>query len=169
MVDHLIGGFVAPDAIANMKAFNESHVLTSFPISTSVDHEFSLHGERLFACDERHDGFDGSRNAIDTRRVVVNGQQANWVAWQGTWSLNGIALHPGLNRLAVRSLGTNDVEVASTNVDVWFDDGTIATASGTLAANTTWTAAGGPYHVTANLTVPSGVTLTIRSGRKCFI
>lgn len=171
LVDHLIGGFVAPDAIANMKSFNASHVayvLSQFPTSLSVTSSLSTVSGYLHTTSATTD-LTGAANAIDTRRVVVNGQQANWVAWQGTWSLNGIALHPGLNRLAVRSLGTNDVEVAFTNVDIWFDDGTISTASGTLAANATWTAAGGPYHVTANLTVPSSVTLTIQPGASVYI
>ena len=39
-----------------------------------------------------------------------------------------------------------------------------ADVQGTLAANTTWTAAGGPYNLTGDVTVPAGVTLTVEPG-----
>lgn len=40
--------------------------------------------------------------------------------------------------------------------------------SGTVAT-TTWTAAPGPYHVTADITIPNGVTLTIEAGTTVFV
>ncbi len=38
------------------------------------------------------------------------------------------------------------------------------TVSGPLAGNQTWTPAGNPYLLTGDVTIPSGVTLTIEAG-----
>ncbi len=40
---------------------------------------------------------------------------------------------------------------------------------GTLSADEVWTAAGGPYHMTGNLTIPAGRTLTIEPGATVFL
>jgi hypothetical protein len=53
-------------------------------------------------------------------------------------------------------------------VDVWYDDSTESTLSGTLATNTILDAASGPWHITANVIVPSGITLTIEPGTSLF-
>lgn len=171
LLDHVAGGLVSADALANMKSFNASQrdfVLSQIPLSLSVTSTLAqVNGYAHTTTGTT--SLTGGANAIETQRVVVNGQPANWSAWQGSWSLSGIALQPGLNRLAVRALGSNDVEVASTNFDIWYDDGSVVSASGTLQANTTWSAAAGPYSVTANLTVPSGVTLTIEAGASVYL
>ena len=41
--------------------------------------------------------------------------------------------------------------------------------SGTIAVNTTWTAANGPYNVTASLTIASGAALTIQPGTTIYL
>ena len=72
---------------------------------------------------------------------------------------------PGVfNRVPVQALGDGGVEVARTNLDIWFDDGAPQNVSGAMAANTTWTAAGGPYQITATLTINSGAPPTAGTG-----
>src|SRR5439155_25584342 len=88
--------------------------------------------------------------------------------WQGTWT-NTMTLFPGINRVSIQALNTNGAEFASTNVDIWYDDSTVQSVGGTIAANTTWTAAGGPYSVTTTLTVASGATLTIEPGTTVYL
>src|SRR6185295_16223394 len=111
----------------------------------------------------------GFTHSIDTRKVLVNGSEASWSAWQARWT-NTLALRPGVNRVIVQSLDSNNVAFASASVDVWYDTGAPATTvSGTLAGAPTWTAAAGPYAVTGNLTVPNGVTLTIQPGTTVYI
>lgn len=80
-----------------------------------------------------------------------------------------ISLDPGINRITVQALDAHGVALDSTTTSVWYDDAHETQAiSGTLAANTSLTAAAGPYSVTGNLTVPDGITLTIEPGTTLF-
>ena len=63
----------------------------------------------------------GTSHAVDTRKVLVNGVQANWNAFDVRWT-NTVALNPGINRVLVQSLNSNDVEFARATVDIWYDD-----------------------------------------------
>jgi hypothetical protein len=104
----------------------------------------------------------GVSNAAKTATVLVSGVPATWTAWQASWTASNVALRPGINRVLVQSLDSNGVEFERTYIDIWRDTGTTTNVSGTLPTGTThWTAAAGPYRVTANLTVPAGATLQI--------
>ncbi len=54
------------------------------------------------------------------------------------------------------------------SLDVWYDDGSTQTVTGTMNQSTTWTAADGPYRVDDTLTVAPGATLTIEPGTTVF-
>jgi len=110
----------------------------------------------------------GTFHAIDTRKVLVNGAPANTSPWEGRWT-NTVTLQPGINRVLVQTLDSNDVEFARATVDIWFDDGSTENVSGALTADAVWSSATGPYQVTASLTVQSGVTLTILPGTTVFL
>jgi hypothetical protein len=110
----------------------------------------------------------GKANAIRTRSVLVNGVAATWTAWQATWNATNVALQPGINRVLIQSMDINGNEFERSFVDVWYDKGSTAPLTGTLAVNTTLTAVGGPYHITGDLIVPIGITLTIQPGTSLF-
>ncbi len=170
LVDQLLGGYVPADTVQIMKAFNASHrayVLSQIPLALSaavalpqVDGYF--HATTAAAV------VTGTANAIDTRQVRVNGQTADWVAWQGTWRVN-VTLAPGLNRLTIRSIGANQIEVARTNLDIWFDAGAPQSAPAVIAGEVHWTAAGGPYEAASGITINSGATLTIDPGTTVYL
>ncbi len=114
----------------------------------------------------------GTANAIDTSSVIVNGRAADWAQRYGTWEFNqAITLFPGINRIAVQAFdGPNGTgsEIDSGYIDIWRDDGNVSPLSGTLATSRILDAASGPWHVTADVTVPAGVTLTIMPGATIF-
>src|SRR6185436_20153185 len=72
-------------------------------------------------------------------------------------------------RVLIQELDSTGAEVGRTNVDVWYDKGSVNNVSGTLATSTTWTPAGGPYNITGNLLITSGVTLTIQAGTSVYV
>ena len=92
--------------------------------------------------------------------------------------LNGIipsggsgSLSPGINRVRIETFdGPNGMGKALENkfIDVWYDDGDMSNISGTLAGDTTLDAVSGPWHVTNDLIVPAGITLTIEPGTTLF-
>jgi len=86
-------------------------------------------------------------------------------------ALDGIALNPGINRIFVQTFdepnGTGN-ELERGFVDIWYNDGDDTDISGALASNTTLDAASGPWHVTGDIAVPVGVTLTIEPGTTLF-
>lgn len=171
LIDQLLGGFVPADAINNMKAFNASHreyILSQIPLSLTVSNslpEVSGYAQTTSGTAS----LSGSANAIETRKILVNGAPANWVAWRGAWDIGGLALNPGLNRLTVRALGTNDHEIARTNLDIWFDSGLGQNASGTMGSDTRWSATAGPYNISSSLTIAAGATLTISPGTTVYL
>jgi len=92
--------------------------------------------------------------------------------------LNGIlpsggsgTLWPGINRINIMAFdGPNGMGnvLESQYIDVWYDDGDVSNISGTLTADTTLDAVSGPWHVTNDLIVPAGTTLTIEPGTTLF-
>ena len=105
--------------------------------------------------------------------VKVNGVQATPSAVPENWSLantnNVLALTPGINRVQVRSYDNAGEELVRKTLDIWYDDGNVQSVpAGTLSGNNTWTAAGGPYLVEGDLTIPAGSSLTIESGASVY-
>ncbi len=80
-------------------------------------------------------------------------------------------LQPGINRVIVQTFdgpdGTGN-ELENGYIDIWYNDGSDLDISGTLATNRTLDAASGPWHITGDIFVPSGRTLTIQAGTTLF-
>ena len=133
-------------AIANMKLFNASqvaYVRSQIPLALTASNSLPLNGGYAYTT-ANSVALQGRANAVTTREVLVNGQRAEWSAWQASWTANA-QLHPGVNRILVQSLDAAGVATAQTNVAVWYDDGSTQTTAGTISIDTTWLAVNGPY------------------------
>jgi hypothetical protein len=158
---------VTIDQMKTFAANRRSVVLSLIPMSLTVNHTLSSASGFPMTTTPNVMLF-GTFNAIDTRKVLVNGALASTSPWEGRWT-NSVTLQPGINRVLVQTLNSNDVEFARATVEIWYDDGAAEPVSGALTADTVWSSATGPYQVTASLTVPSGVTLTILPGTTVYL
>ena len=171
LLDQTLDGLVPTSTIEAMKAFaaaRNEFVLAQIPRGISISNALPIlngYAHTTASTVSLH----GIANAIKTRSVRVNGAPAFWSAWEAKWSIDNVPLQPGINRIFVQAFDDRGNEFESATTDVWFDNGTLASVSGTISADATWTAAGGPYHVTSNLTVPANVTLTIEPGTTIYL
>lgn len=166
-----LGGLVSQTVIESMKTFNTArttYIASQIPLSLAVT-TAPANSNGYPRSTTATTTLGGRANAITTRSVKVNGVAATWNAFGASWSAAGVALNPGLNRVLIQSFDATSVETARLLADVWYDDSTVATASGTLAADTVWTAVDGPYSITSSLTAPAGVTLTIEPGTTVYL
>ena len=173
LFDQLLTGWgVGPDAtrINNMKtwAYNRrAIVLSQIPLTLTVSNTLSQQSGFFYTTSPNVTLY-GTANAIHTRKVLVNGNQAIWSAWEARWT-NTVSLSPGINRILIESVNSNNVVFASTNIDIWYDSGSTRSVSGAISADTVWSAANGPYQVTGSITINSGVTLTIQPGTTVYM
>ena len=98
----------------------------------------------------------GRADAVKTRTIQVNGLPATWSAWEASWNITGVPVHPDSNQIRLNRWMATDVFESAVH-DVWYDDGRSPPGT-TIAGNTTWSAADGPFQITGNLTVASGAT-----------
>lgn len=173
LIDRLLGGWGnGPTAttINDMKnhvAARRAAALSQIPLGLTITSTLGSSNGFLYTTTPAVT-LSGAAHAIDTRKVLVAGALASWDGYLVRWT-HTLNLQPGLNRVLVQSLNSNDVEFARGTVDIWYDDASVTSVSGAIAANTTWSAAAGPYQLTANVTVNSGVTLTILPGTTVFL
>ncbi|MGB9603114.1 MAG: CotH kinase family protein, partial [Limisphaerales bacterium] len=173
LFDQLLKGWgIGPDdtRINNMKtwAYNRrAIVLSQIPLDLTVSNTLSQQSGYYRSTSPNVTLF-GTANAIHTRKVLVNGVQSIWSAWEARWT-NTVTLNPGLNRVLIESVNSNNVVFASTNLDIWYDSGTTRSVSGAITTDTVWSPANGPYQVTGSITVNSGATLTIQPGTTVYM
>lgn len=170
LFDQILGDWVAPQPVADMKSWvaqRRSYVLSQIPLNLTVNSSL-LVSNGYYRTTSPTISLNGTGNVIETRFIRVNGIIAQWSPAAGTWSVADLPVQPGINRITVQALDAGGQEVASTFIEVWYDDGSTTTASGTISANTTWTAGAGPYYVSSNITVSAGVTLTIEAGTTVY-
>ena len=82
-----------------------------------------------------------------------------------------LRLYPGINRITAQAFdgpdGTGN-PTQQAHVDIWYDDNSQSQFSGVLAGTVVLNAASGPWHITGDVTIPSGAVLTIEPGATLF-
>ena len=179
LADQILTGVVSAPTIANRKAWYAArlaYVAAQIPTTISGIVAATTGGTTLTVTSgysrstAANCKLSGRSHAGRTRSVKVNGTLAAWDAFNATWTVTPLALTPGINRIKIEALDSTGAEFEEVITDVWYDDTTVASVSGTLGAGTTtWTAAGGPYQVTANLIVPATGTLVIQPGTSVYL
>ncbi|MBN2326443.1 MAG: CotH kinase family protein, partial [Candidatus Omnitrophica bacterium] len=140
----------------NVLAFVGLNVsLTSSDFSLAVQWEGMMEGEGSVE-------LKGNANAIETRRVQVNGIPADYIPWQAAWSYPSL-LQPGRNTFLIEALDADEHIIDATQIVVNQDidpsqDGM------EIQGDEIWTAAANPIRIDANIIIPAGCSLTIESG-----
>lgn len=171
LFDQLLSGWgpttLTINDMKNFAAARRQAVLSQIPLTLTVTHSLgSVNGFPYTTSPSVN--LSGTSHAIDTRKVLVNGVLAGWSPWEGRWS-HLATMQPGVNRLLIQTLNSNDVEVARATLDVLYDDGANQTAGGNIASDTVWIAANGPYQVASDINIASGATLTIQPGTTVYL
>jgi hypothetical protein len=189
LADETLGGVVSAPVINAMKAFHNArlaYIASVMPLSLSSISATTTGGTALTITSgyprstAATVNLRGKADCTRTASVKVNGVTTIYTPWKvttvssfatsiGDWQAGSVVLTPGLNRVLVQAFDAAGTEFERTFFDVWYDDASVASVSGAIAANTSWTAAGGPYQVTAALTVNSGATLTIQPGTTVYL
>jgi hypothetical protein len=172
LIDQRLGSWVPLGTRNTMKSRSaaiNAYVLSKIPQTISVTTAVDATTKYVHTTTNTV-SLSGLANAIDTRRVTVNGQPAVWTAWQASWTIASVPLLSGVNRVVIQAFDAADKEIDRSSVDVWYNNGlTTPKAGGTLAADETWTPTASPYEVTGTITIPAGRTLTIQPGTTIFM
>ena len=70
---------------------------------------------------------------------------------------------PGINQVKVESFDSDGSVIDSSLLNIWYDDGSVTEIS-SIDEDTVWTLGGGPYLISEDLEVASGITLQIEPG-----
>lgn len=172
LVDEVLVSLASDSIRQNFKDFaaaRRAGVLAQIPVTLSATNGSVALVNGIFQTAGTSISLHGFAPAVSTRSVTVNGQPAQWSAWDAAWTNPAVALRPGLNRLVVRSHDASGAETDQLIVSVASTAAAGTSVGGNLAGSVTWTAASGPYRITSSLTVTSGGTLTIEPGTTLYL
>lgn len=177
-IHHALDGYVSSatvDGVVNDAIARAAAALAQIPLNltvTSTPAAVNGYPQVTNAAQLSAMTLGGKANAILTKSILVNGKAATYTPYTGAWSItnaaNQLGLQGGLNRVIVKEMDASNKEVGRTFVDIWYSLPAGTNVSGAITTATTWSPANGPYHVTANVTVNAGASLTIQPGTTVY-
>ncbi len=186
LVDQLLGDWVSQSEIEGSRGIKQfladrlkSVLYGGYPTAGDepmIPQEFSIEGPAEAngypATNQPVAALSGRADATATASVAVGGMIVDqWSQEDGTWSIGGVPLNPGINRIFV---DTHDEPNAAGSrierhtMDIWYDDGDVADIAGMPVQDTVLDAASGPWRVSGSMVVPEGATLTIEAGATLY-
>ena len=174
LVDQVLGGLVPQTTIDAIKQFNVGRIAdvhTQIPQALTAVSSLPVVSGFPQSTNGLSGLISGQFDSCRTLSVLANGVEVSLDGTTATWSQSSLTLNPGINRVVVQAfdgLSGTGSEIERTFIDIWYDDSSLTNLSGTLASNTTLTAAAGPWRVIGNVTVPAGITLTIEAGTTVY-
>jgi len=172
VIDSVLGPYLPKQVIDNMKAYNSNRVAY---ISTLIPDKFSVNSTLTLSNNipttaDKTISLTGTANAILTTTVKVNGLSANYVPWQGSWSISNLTLQPGLNRIMIEAIDSSGNIVNSTNYIVWYNTGHYTQITSPISSNTVWSSNNSPYYISSqNFYIGQGATLIIEPGTTVYL
>lgn len=171
LLDNVLGDWISPTALNNMKTFNANHVayvLSQIPGKFSINNTF-----------EEISGYpgvrkpdlllEGSADAEHTSQITINGIPVDYTAWQGKWSCQ-LKLNPGLNFIIIKIYDLDGEEIEYKEQYILCDTGsTHILDTDTITEDTTLTAVEGPWQINKKLNIAEGATLTIEPGTCVYL
>jgi len=169
--DQHLASFVPADRIATIKRYATNRaawIRTQIPLELTISTNLPFkHG--FASTNTATIALEGRANALETRSVRVNGQPAEWSAWEATWRMPQAALRPGMNRVVAQSFSTHGTLLETQTIDVWRDSGGFIPLPGqTITGEMVLTPREHPYLVEGNLIVAAGGKLRIEPGVTLF-
>lgn len=156
------------DRIKDHAARRRLAALSQIPLALSVTHSLRTLSNGVPYTTNSTLALSGLSHAIETRSVLVQGELARRSAWEARW-FRAVTLQPGLNRIRIESLNSNQVAFASADLEVWYDRLESSQVGGRIETSAMWSAATGPYQVTNTVTVGPGAELRIESGTTVYL
>ena len=80
----------------------------------------------------------GTANQSKTASIQVGGRAAHWSAADGMWSLNSIALNPGISRVVVQAFDAANNEIDRQYTDIWYDTSGTTVLPVSVPFGSTW-------------------------------
>jgi len=171
IIDRVLAGYLPGTVVDAMKEFGaarRAYVASQIQSSMWVSSSLPIRNWHMYTTVPSVTLY-GAVDASRTSKVLVGGREATLNALTGIWSIDGVELLPGVNRVLVCAFDSAGAEVGRQLAAIWYDTGRSTTVSGQLASSTLWEAAKGPYLVTGDVVVPAGVTLRIGPGTSVFV
>ncbi|MEM7384689.1 MAG: lamin tail domain-containing protein, partial [Verrucomicrobiota bacterium] len=170
-LDSILQGLIPDEELQGMKDFardRREYVLSIIP--RDIDPVSPLpRVEGAHQTSESTTTLSGTADAGTVAEILVNGHPASLNALTGAWTIADLPLFPGENRVLIEKRNLHGGETVRESILIRRTTETLTSLPANIRTDTTLSAEGGPYLVSAPSTVVRpGATLTIEPGTTIY-